>query len=127
MHDHNESLQERAAQFLQLASSGSVDDAYARFVAPAGKHHSPHFATGFDALKTGMKENYRQFPNKQLTLKHALSEADLVAIHSHLVLEPGDLGVAVLHLFRFEDGKIVELWDFAQPVPAESPNADGLF
>jgi len=30
-------------------------------------------------------------------------------------------------LFRFEDGKIVELWDFGQPVPAESPNTDGLF
>jgi predicted SnoaL-like aldol condensation-catalyzing enzyme len=92
-----------------------------------GKHHSPHFAAGFDALKSGMEENSRHFPHKQLTLKHALSEGDLVAIHSHVVLEPGDLGIAVMHLFRFEEGKLVELWDFAQPVPAESPNADGLF
>ncbi len=40
---------------------------------------------------------------------------------------PDDLGVATLHLFRFEDGMIVELWDFGQPVPAESSNADGIF
>jgi predicted SnoaL-like aldol condensation-catalyzing enzyme len=127
MHDHADSLQERATQFLQLASSGSVDDAYARFVAPTGKHHSLRFAAGFNALKTGMRENYRQFPNKQPTLKHALSDGDLVAIHSHVVHQPGDPGVAAMHLFRFEDGKIVELWDFAQPIPAKSPNADGLF
>ena len=87
----------------------------------------PTLAACFDALKTGMKENYRQFPHKQLTVKHAMSDGDLVAIHSHIVFQRGDLGVATMHLFRFEDGKIVELWDFGQPVPAESPNTDGLF
>jgi predicted SnoaL-like aldol condensation-catalyzing enzyme len=74
-----------------------------------------------------MKENYQQFPHKQLTVMHAMSDGDLVAIHSHIVFQPGDLGVAAMHLFRFKNGKIVELWDFGQPVPAESPNTDGLF
>jgi hypothetical protein len=36
-------------------------------------------------------------------------------------------GFATLHLFRFEAGKIVELWDLGQPMPAESPNKDGMF
>jgi predicted SnoaL-like aldol condensation-catalyzing enzyme len=74
-----------------------------------------------------MKENYRQFPDKHITIKHAMGEGDMVAVHSHVVLKTGDLGVATLHLFRFEDGKIVELWDFGQPIQADSPNSDGPF
>ena len=68
MRDNADSLQQRAARFLQLASSGSVDEAYERFVAPTGKHHSPHFAAGFAALKAGMQENHRQFPDKRITI-----------------------------------------------------------
>jgi predicted SnoaL-like aldol condensation-catalyzing enzyme len=51
----------------------------------------------------------------------------MVAVHSHVVLEPGDLGVATLYLFRFEDGEIVELWNFGQPIQADSSNSDGPF
>lgn len=118
---------EHAVQFLKLMSSGKVDEAYSQFVSPTGKHHSPHFAAGFDALKAAMKESHKQFPDKQSDIKHVLGENDMVAIHSHVVLKPGDLGFAIVHLFRFESGKIVELWDFTQPVLAESPNTDGLF
>jgi len=121
------SNKERAVQFLKLASSGKVDEAYDQFVSPRGKHHSPYFAAGFDSLKAGMKENYRQFPNKQLTIKNTIHENDMVAVHSHVLLKPNDPGVATMHIFRFEDGKIVELWDFGQPVLADSPNTDGLF
>jgi hypothetical protein len=32
-----------------------------------------------------------------------------------------------VHLFRFEGDRIAELWDVAQPVPAEILNADGVF
>lgn len=121
------SNKERAVQFLKLASSGEVDEAYNQFVLSTGKHHSPHFAAGFGALKAGMKENSKQFPDKQLSIKHVVGDEDIVAVHSHVVLKPGDLGVATLHLFRFENERIVELWDFSQPVPKESPNTDGLF
>lgn len=33
----------------------------------------------------------------------------------------------VVHLLRFRGGKIVEIWDCGQPVPADSPNSDGAF
>jgi predicted SnoaL-like aldol condensation-catalyzing enzyme len=118
---------ERAIQFLVLASSGKVEEAYERYASSSGKHHSPHFAAGFAALKAAMQENHRQFPDKRITIKRAIGEDDMVAVHSQVVLKPGDLGVATLHLFRFADGKIVELWDFGQPIQAASPNSDGPF
>ncbi len=116
-----------AVEFLKLISTGQIDQAYDAFVLPAGKHHSPHFAAGFDALKTAMKDNYRQFPQKQSQVKHVLGDGDMVAVHSHVILTPGDAGFAIVHLFRFENEKIAELWDFTQSIPAESLNTDGLF
>jgi predicted SnoaL-like aldol condensation-catalyzing enzyme len=123
---HN-SNKELAIRFLELASSGEADKACERYVLSSGKHHSPHFAAGFAALKAAMQENHRQFPDKRITIKHAIGEDEMVAVHSHVVLVPGDLGVATLHLFRFEGGKIVELWDFGQPIQADSSNSDGPF
>ncbi len=121
------SNKERAVQFLKLASSGKVDEAYDEFTSPTGKHHSPHFAAGFDALRAAMKDNYVQFPRKHSDIKHVLGDDDMVAVHSHVVLRPGDPGFAIVHLFRFEGDKIAELWDFTQQTPEASPNTDGLF
>ncbi len=44
-----------------------------------------------------------------------------------MVLTPGEPGIAVVHLFRFQAGKIVEMWDCGQQLPADSPNTDGAF
>jgi predicted SnoaL-like aldol condensation-catalyzing enzyme len=118
---------EAAVQFLQLVVAGSIDEAYEAHVDLAGQHHNPFFPAGFPALKQAMKENQVRFPDSQITVKHALGDGDLVAVHSHVVLSLGTKGVAVVHLFRFQDDKIVELWDVGQAPPEDSPNADGMF
>jgi predicted SnoaL-like aldol condensation-catalyzing enzyme len=41
--------------------------------------------------------------------------------------QKGDRGAGVVHIFRFDGDKLVELWDLGQEVPAESPNASGMF
>ncbi len=74
-----------------------------------------------------MIENHVHFPNKQLTIKNVLGDGDLVSVHSHILLRPGETGISAVHLFRFQDYKIVEMWDIGQPVPADSPNKDGAF
>jgi len=38
-----------------------------------------------------------------------------------------DRGAAVVHIFRFEDDRIVELWDLGQAIPQDSPNRHGMF
>ncbi len=117
----------RAVQFLQLVVSGKIDEAYEKYVNLRGKHHNPFFAGGFPALKKAMIENHQQFPNKRLTTKHVLAEGDIVAVHSHIVVKPDEKGLSVVHIFRFENNRIEELWDCGQPIPADSPNADGAF
>lgn len=36
-------------------------------------------------------------------------------------------GVAVVHIFRFVEGRIAELWDLGQAVPEASANPYGMF
>ncbi len=75
----------------------------------------------------GMEENARQNPNKVLEIKRVIAEGGLVVVHSHVRQKPDDLGAVLVHIFRFEKGRIVELWDIGQPVPDKSPNQYGMF
>lgn len=123
----NTDNKQTAVQFLQLVVSGKIEEAYQRYVDFGGKHHNPYFPAGFQSLKRGMMENHEQMPNKQIIIKHVLADGDLIAVHSHLVLNAGEAGMIVLHLFRFKGNKIIEMWDIGQLIPADSPNKDGAF
>ena len=116
-----------ATSFLNLAATGMVDDAYSKFVGDGFKHHNAFYEGSADSLRAGMKENAIQNPAKVFEVKHAIAEGDFVVTHSYVKQKPGDLGAAVVHIFRFANGKIVELWDLGQPVPKESPNQYGMF
>ncbi len=118
---------ERAVEFLKLVVAGKIDEAYQKFVDMNGKHHNIFFPAGFPALKAAMQENHAQFSSKQLHVKNVLGDGDLVAVHSHLVLKPGELEMIVVHLIRFQNDKIVEFWDCGQAIPKDNPNQDGAF
>jgi predicted SnoaL-like aldol condensation-catalyzing enzyme len=115
-----------ATSFLQLASSGRLDEAYA-LVSPDFRHHNPHFAGDAESLKAGMAEAHNKFPNTSLAVQHVLETDDLVAVHSRVRHSPETPEIAVVHLFRFEAGKIAELWDVGIEAPKDSPNKNGLF
>lgn len=124
MSDRNK---DAAVSFLVLASSGKVREAYSTFVGHGFKHHNPYFEGSAEALERGMQENAQQNPDKSFEVKHAIAEGDFVAVHGHVHHKSGDRGAAVIHIFRFENGRIVELWDVGQEVPENSPNQYGMF
>jgi predicted SnoaL-like aldol condensation-catalyzing enzyme len=114
-----------AQEFLALVSAGKADEAKRRFLAPGGRHHNAWFPAGWDAILAGMKENHAQFPKKRYTVKRVVAEGQVVAVHGHVAMEIGD--IAVVHILRFEGGRIAEMWDVGQPIPPDSPNQDGAF
>lgn len=116
-----------AVAFLKLVISGKIREAYETYVSPEFRHHNPYFKGDRESLLRGMEENEQQFPNKAFEIKHILEDGDLVATHSRLQLKPDMPEMAVLHLFRFEGDKVVEMWDVGQPAPPESQNESGLF
>lgn len=116
-----------ATSFLTLVTDGKIRDAYNCHVSPDLLHHNPYNKGDTNSLMAGMEEADKQFPNKVFKIQRAIHEGDFVAVHSHLTLKPKELELAVVHLFRFQSGKIVEFWDIAQQVPKETLNENGMF
>ena len=116
-----------AAQFLKLVVAGRIEEAYDRYVDMRGRHHNPYFPAGFPSLRQAMIDDEGRHPHKELVIQHVLGDGDVAAVHSRLVMGPEAPGMTVVHLFRFEGEKIVEMWDVGAPLPADSPNADGAF
>lgn len=118
---------EVAVAFLRAAASGHPRQVAERSVASHCRHHNPFFPAGMDALMEAMEDAARENPETALDVKRVLVDGDHVAVHSHVRHRPGDLGIAVVHLFRFEGDRIVEFWDVGQAVPEDSPNEEGMF
>jgi predicted SnoaL-like aldol condensation-catalyzing enzyme len=121
------SNKELALRFLELATTGRVPQAFEELCAEDFVHHNPYTPAGRQALQDGMQASDAQFPDRRFRALHALEDGDYVAIHSHVILKPGELELAALHLFRFKDGKIAELWDVGQQIPKDNKNEKGMF
>jgi predicted SnoaL-like aldol condensation-catalyzing enzyme len=123
----NQTLKQLAIEFLTLAASGKLDEAYGRYVGPGFRHHNPYYTADMEALKRGMQDSTRENPGTTLKVQRALQDGNEVAVHSHVKLRSEDRGFAVVHICRFEGDRIVEFWDIAQAVPEDSRNAHGMF
>lgn len=116
---------EIATSFLKDASAGKVREAFDKYVHPNFRHHLVFFKGDRESLMDAMEENDHQFPNKTYETMHSLEDGDLVAVHGKVELAPKVYGV--IHIFRFEEDKIIESWEASQEELKDSPNENGLF
>jgi predicted SnoaL-like aldol condensation-catalyzing enzyme len=123
----NKSQKESALGFLKSVAPGQVHEAYQRYVGPGFKHHNPYFRGDAVSLEEGMAQSAKKNPNKVLEIQTALEDGDRVAVFSRVRQEPKDKGGAAVHIFRFNDGRIVEFWDIGQEIPEETVNENGMF
>jgi predicted SnoaL-like aldol condensation-catalyzing enzyme len=121
------SHKDAAVEFLRLAASGQVREAYKKHVGAGFRHHNPAFHGDALALMEAMEQNAAMNPDKTLEIHSAIEEGDRVAVFSHVRQSPQDRGGAVVHIFRFDSDRIVELWDVGQAVPEQSANENGMF
>lgn len=120
-------LKYAALDFLKLSAAGNVDEAFERHVASNFRHHNPGVRGDAAALKEAMQASATQYPDKRVDVQRSLQDGNEVVVFSRVRQRPDDGGVAVVHLFRFEKGMIVELWDVGQAVPEDSVNENGMF
>lgn len=118
---------EIAADFFLMITSGRVREAYEKYVSPDFYHHNPYFKGDREALLKGMEENKVKFPNKVFEIKRQIEEGNLVVTHSLLRLSPDMPEMVVIHLVRFEDNKVIEMWDVGQEIPVDNLNENGVF
>jgi predicted SnoaL-like aldol condensation-catalyzing enzyme len=124
--EHN-SHKDTAVSFMRLVGSGKVRDAYDRYVGANFRHHNAFFRGDRESLMKAMEENAEKNPNKVLDVKRTLEDGNYVAVHSHIRQHPQDRGGAAVHIFRFENDRIAEMWDVGQAIPQDSPNEHGMF
>lgn len=117
----------KAVSFLQLVASGEVREAFQKYIGSDFRHHNPFFPGDADSLMLAMEENAKENPYKVFEVKRVIGEGDTIAVYSHVKQTQDDLGGAVVHIFRFQNDHIVELWDVGQPIPENSPNENGMF
>jgi predicted SnoaL-like aldol condensation-catalyzing enzyme len=89
--------------------------------------HNPGAPDGIEGFRGFLAMLKERFPNGRSEVKRAFAEGDFVILHVHGIREPGTRGVAIVDIFRLENGKIVEHWDVIQPVPETAANPNGMF
>ncbi len=120
-------LKEDAVDFLARIVVGDIRGAYERYVGDGCRHHNPYFPGDIDSLRRAMEADEARNPGKSLDVQVALEDGDYVAVHSRLRRSATEPDISVVHLFRFEHGRIAELWDVAQVAPNQIVNEHGMF
>ena len=108
---------------LKPLDSSRVDEFFARDYV----QHNPLAATGAQGLKDFLDWARARAPAAEHRVKRMFVDGDYVIAHVHVIIIPGDLGNAVVDIFRVAQGRIAEHWDVAQEVPTQSANTNGMF
>ncbi|MCX4749118.1 nuclear transport factor 2 family protein [Kitasatospora sp. NBC_01287] len=108
------------ADYLETVWNQGRTDLAATYIATDLQQHNPKLADGRTAL-AGLVDAIRgQLPQLRFELRRIAGEGDLVFAHSHFTPAPGALGMAVVDIFRIEDGLIAEHWDVSEEVPQDT-------
>ena len=121
------SKKEQARDFILRCAAGDVRSAFDQYTSSSFIHHNAYFKGDRESLLVAMEEAAEQSPNKLFEIQRILEDGEMVAIHSKVQLTGNDVEIAVMHILLFEEGKIVELWDFGQSAPSEMVNENGMF
>jgi predicted SnoaL-like aldol condensation-catalyzing enzyme len=108
---------------LMALDSTRVDD----YILPGYIQHSTLAEPGVQALKDWLDARRADSPDAVQTIHRSFVDGDHVIAHVHVARWKGDPGMAVVDIFRLENGMIAEHWDVLQDVPSKPVNPLGMF
>ena len=114
-------------EFYEAGLNKKDFEAASKYFGPKYIQHNPGAPDGIEGFKAFITMRKEKSPNARSDIKRAFADGDYVILHVHAVREPGERGVAVVDIFRLENGKIVEHWDVAQDIPEKMPHNNGMF
>jgi predicted SnoaL-like aldol condensation-catalyzing enzyme len=87
--------------------------------------HNPSVKSGGAAFLEFAKGIHTRNPNSKIIIKRVIAENDLVVLHMLNKPRPEGPEMAVVDIFRVENGNVIEHWDVKQEVPTiESINGN---
>lgn len=103
------------------------EEAVEKYLGGYYRQHNPQAGDGPEPFIGFVKYYTQTYPDLRMEIKRLIAEGDLVVVHNHHTRYQGDRGVAVIDIFRLEDGKIVEHWDVLQDIPETAANDNTMF
>jgi len=120
--DSNKAL---VMEFYQRLFGDKDISAIDQYIAEDYIQHNPIAADGRQALKNVLEVWFRNAPKDTVDFQRVAADGDLVFLH--IKSEMGGKTVAIVDIFRIEDGMIAEHWDVIQEVPEKSANEHPMF
>ena len=118
----------KAVAFLDMVfNQKKVKEGFDTYVGDKYIQHNPIAPDGKDPAVEILGKALQALPGWSYDIKHAYVDGDIVVVHSHVRMKPEDRGFAVVDIFRFEKGKVVEHWDVLQAIPENSANNNTMF
>jgi predicted SnoaL-like aldol condensation-catalyzing enzyme len=118
----------KVVDFMDMVfNQKKVKEGFDKYVGDKYIQHNPIAPDGKEAAVEVLGKALVALPGWTYDFKHAYVDGDIVVLHSHVRMKPDDRGMAVVDIFRFEKGKIVEHWDVVQPIPEKSANDNTMF
>ena len=115
-------------EFYELAfNERKPEEAVEKYMGSSYRQHNPQAGDGAEPFIGFVKYYTQTYPDLHMDIKRLIAEGDLVVVHNHHTRSAGDRGVAVIDIFRLEDGRIVEHWDVLQDVPESAANNNTMF
>ena len=102
-----------------------VREAFELYVHPDYMQHNPAVTDGREAAIAHL-EGLLARATVSMDVRRLLVDGDYAVAHLIGRQGPEDPGHALMNIFRMEDGVIVEHWDVAQAVPAETASGRGM-
>ena len=82
---------------------------------------------GPEGLKGYIAYLRKTAPQSHSEVTKVFADGDYVILHVHAVREPGTRGLAIIDIFKVDNGKLVEHWDVIQEIPEKPANGNTMF
>ena len=107
---------------------GDVENAFRIYAGAVYRQHNPFIEDGMEGLRKFVPSIKAIHPGAHGEIKRVFADGDYVILHSHWRgLSDSPRGEAVVDIYRWENGKVVEHWDVIQPIPEATANSNTMF
>jgi predicted SnoaL-like aldol condensation-catalyzing enzyme len=127
MSNQLEQNKSNAIAFYKMAYEGEPRKAVELYVGDKYIQHNPLVGNGPEPFILYFERMQNEYPEKSIEFVRAISEGELVALHTHQTW-PGNQEYVTMDFFRFDaNGKIVEHWDAMQEIPEGTLNGNTMY